>query len=136
MKKTVTRPDGTVTVYEGTPEEIERLEQGARLKPLDAVPGIPVPDLRIDPKRLEKAVNEFRVRCNPDCFVCFPRAYWSVVPPVCCCSPQCVPAYRTSSAWDAGPILTLTEMKCPDCNYLGTSDTYHDCKGGTLPPKC
>lgn len=44
MKKTITKPDGTTIVYEGTAEEIERLERG-EAKPIEAVPGIPVPNL-------------------------------------------------------------------------------------------
>jgi len=40
MKKTVTKPDGTVIVYEGTAEEIKALEQGeVTVTPM--VPGIP-----------------------------------------------------------------------------------------------
>lgn len=40
MKKTITKPDGTVIVYEGTAEEIRAVEQGeVTVTPI--VPGIP-----------------------------------------------------------------------------------------------
>lgn len=40
MKKTITKPDGTVIVYEGTAEEIKALEQG-EITVTPMVPGIP-----------------------------------------------------------------------------------------------
>lgn len=40
MKKTITKPDGTVIVYEGTAEEIKALEQ-EQFTVTPMVPGIP-----------------------------------------------------------------------------------------------
>ncbi len=45
MKKTITKTDGTIIVYEGTPEEIRALEHGEPVS-IPAIPGIPVPNLQ------------------------------------------------------------------------------------------
>lgn len=76
MKKTITKPDGTIETIEGEPEEIRRYE--------DKAPAVA-------PQRFEQPYEPVwpTVIHSPNCqLILAMRGWWSVVPPACTCGAE------------------------------------------------
>lgn len=74
MKKTITKPDGTTEVLEGTAEEIREYERTIPIvTPIVPTPGIPIGGF-FKPTHI-----------NPECYVHNSRAWFGVIPPKCTC---------------------------------------------------
>lgn len=108
MKKSIPKPDGTVEVLEGTPEEIAEYERKLRGDVKEAPkpttgPGLLTDDVKkllesLTEEDLRKAMEQLpplpppvwpivqRVEHDPSCdIITAQRGWWSVIPPRCTC---------------------------------------------------
>ena len=98
MKKSIPKPDGTVEVVEGTPEEIAEYERRVRQEPVKEQvkkPGLLTEDDQT--RQLMDLLDEVmkqryasrphgRMQHDPGCdIITAQRGWWSVIPPRCTC---------------------------------------------------
>lgn len=103
MKKTITKPDGTVTVYEGTVDEIKALELEKEPEKSD----------KASPWDSAKWFSNYKWPvCVKGCPVCFPTgAYWSILVPTCICVDDCFGKHQLSPYFAFfNPTVTYHEL--------------------------
>jgi hypothetical protein len=108
MKKTITRPDGTTEVVEGTAEEIAEYEKK-----------IKVGDIRETPKKGPGLLTEESLarllssNCSPNCVKCSGGVWMGVVPPPCVCVGFC---------WGKKEAVRYSEIICSNETSIGRSN--------------
>lgn len=108
MKKTITRKDGTVEVFEGTPEELAEWERRLNETPVSRPSEKKKEKKVLNEQELRKLLEQtpnvgdsnvrwnftttFTNACDADCFY-LGRPWFGIVPPPPCSSPSC-PGHR------------------------------------------
>jgi hypothetical protein len=123
MKKTITKPDGSIEVVEGTAEEIAAYERQVKQQGQDeskkppAQPGILTDEIarfmeRIENQRIQPSFVPFfyPVHASNCELEIAKRGWWSIVSPVCTCgaSPKFERLYDPNITWKLGTIITST----------------------------
>lgn len=159
MKKTITKPDGSKEVLEGTPEEIAELERRIRQEPIREEPKKPellkdevkhldsIDFQKLIEEAMRKKLDEqplpffdqrWRWQHSPFCEMKVAERGWmSVIPPRCTCGLFIYPQERFSPILDVGTQpykLTYTfTSTCPDCGQPTTglnSNSLCNCARG------
>ena len=130
MKKTITKPDGTTEVVEGTAEEIAEYERKVRQEPIreappkkkDILKGKSLQELLEEMQKAAPVIPQFipyytlpRMEHSPECLLEKAKyGWWSVVPPRCTCGLITYPdqGYRITYGTGTGQTLKIREVVC------------------------
>lgn len=118
MKKTITKPDGSIEVVEGTAEEIAEYERKLKGQPVLEAPK-PGPGLLTDElRRLMDSYRPYvpfepgyRLEHSPTCdIIVAQRGWWGINPPMCSCGLIAYPFPGGTIRYTTGTTIPVTGL--------------------------